>query len=138
VKEQRRVVTAEVAQLGPLMAFLQDFWSSAALPAAGCLPFELALEEIFMNVVMHGCAAGARRQVEVSLAMTAEGLTVTIEDDGPGFDPLSLPSPDVTAGLAERPVGGLGVYLVRQMMDSVSYARIDGRNRLRMSKSLDG
>jgi serine/threonine-protein kinase RsbW len=138
VKEQRRVVTAEVAQLGQLMAFLQDFWSSAALPAAGCLPFELALEEIFMNVVMHGSTGGARRQVEVSLAMTPEGLTVTVEDDGPGFDPLSLPSPDVTAGLAERPVGGLGVYLVRQMMDSVSYDRIDGRNRLRMSKSLDG
>ena len=132
------MVTAEVAQLGPLMAFLQDFWSSAALPAAACLPFELALEEIFMNVVMHGCAAGARRQVEVSLALTPEGLTVTVEDDGPGFDPLSLPSPDVTADLAERPVGGLGVYLVRQMMDSVSYVRIDGRNRLRMSKTLDG
>jgi serine/threonine-protein kinase RsbW len=138
VKEQRRVVTAEVAQLGQLMAFLQDFWSSAALPAAGCLPFELALEEIFMNVVMHGSAGGARRHVEVSLAMTPEGLTVTVEDDGPGFDPLSLPPPDVTAGLAERPVGGLGVYLVRQMMDSVSYARIEGRNRLRMSKRLDG
>lgn len=132
------MVTAELAQLTQLMAFLQDFWSSAALPTAGCLPFELALEETFMNVVMHGSACGACRHVEVSLAMTAEGLTLTVEDDGPGFDPLSLPPPDLTTGLAERPVGGLGVYLVRQMMDSVSYARIGGRNRLRMSKRLDG
>jgi anti-sigma regulatory factor (Ser/Thr protein kinase) len=49
---------------------------------------------------------------------------MTIEDDGPRFDPLSLPPPDVTAGLAERPVGGLGLFLVRQLMDVVSYDRV--------------
>jgi serine/threonine-protein kinase RsbW len=63
---------------------------------------------------------------------------MTIEDEGPGFDPLSLPPPDVTASLADRRVGGLGVFLVRQMMDSVSYERVAGRNQLRMSKSLTG
>jgi anti-sigma regulatory factor (Ser/Thr protein kinase) len=57
-----------------------------------------------------------------------------IEDDGPSFDPLSLAAPDVTASLEERRVGGLGVYLVRQMMDAVCYQRVGARNQLSMTK----
>lgn len=138
MKEQRISVIAQAAHLPQLKVFLQQFWSSASLPPRECLAFELALEEIFMNVVMHGSAEGEPRQVRVSFALTHEGLTITVEDDGPGFDPLSLPPPDVTASLADRAVGGLGVFLVRKMMDTVSYARVAGRNRLRMSKRLDG
>jgi serine/threonine-protein kinase RsbW len=134
VKEQRRVVTAEVAQLGPLMAFLQDFWSSAALPAAGCLPFELALEEIFMNVVMHGSPAGSQNRVEVCLALVDDNLTLAVEDQGPPFDPLTVPAPDTRAPLEQRRVGGLGVYFVRQLMDAVSYRRVGPCNQLRMTK----
>lgn len=136
--ERRTTVPGEAAQLGVLTQFLQEFWSAAHLPPAQALPFELALEEVFMNVVLHGTTAGALCEVEVSLALTSDGLTMTIEDEGPGFDPLSLPPPDVTASLADRRVGGLGVFLVRQMMDSVSYERVAGRNQLRMSKSLTG
>jgi serine/threonine-protein kinase RsbW len=136
VIERRTTVPSDAAQLSVLTQFLQEFWSAEDLPPAQALPFELALEEVFMNVVMHGTKAGALREVAVSLALTSDGLTMTIEDDGPGFDPLSLPPPDVTASLADRRVGGLGVFLVRQMMDSVSYERVAGRNQLRMSKSL--
>lgn len=138
MKEQRTSVAAQATHLRELTAFLQEFWSSASLPPAECLAFELALEEIFMNVVMHGSAGADVPQVDVSLALTPAGLTLTVEDDGPGFDPLSLPPPDVTASVADRPVGGLGVFLVRTMMDTVSYARIAGRNQLRMSKRLEG
>jgi serine/threonine-protein kinase RsbW len=109
-----------------------------ALDAAQLSTFELALEEIFMNIVMHGSRPELAPRVEVSLHRDAESVTMTVEDDGPEFDPLSLPPPDVTASLADRRVGGLGVFLVRKMMDNVSYARIAGRNQLRMSKRLDG
>jgi len=61
---------------------------------------------------------------------------MTVEDDGPQFAPLSLPPPDVTATLADRKVGGLGVFLVRNIMDTVTYARTAGRNQLRISKRL--
>ncbi len=129
-------VAARATHMPQLTAFLQQFWSSAALPPVGCLSFELALEEVFMNVVMHGSSEREPVRVDVSLVLTPEGLTLTVEDDGPGFNPLSLPPPDVTATVADRAVGGLGVFLVRKMMDSVSYARVAGRNQLRMSKRL--
>ena len=136
MREERTAVAGDAAHLAQLTAFVQQFCSSAELPPAQVLAFELALEEVFMNVVMHGTTAGALRLVEVSLALTGDGLTMTVEDDGPGFDPLSVPTPDVTVSLADRRVGGLGVLLVRQMMDAVSYARVAGRNQLRMTKHL--
>jgi anti-anti-sigma factor len=135
-RERRTAVPADAAHLPALMQFLSEFWSSAALPTTEAMPFELALEEVFMNVVMHGSPPGALPRVEVALALTDSGLTITVEDDGPPFDPLSLPAPDVSLGLEERRVGGNGVFLVRQMMDAVRYQRVDGRNQLKMTKHL--
>ena len=131
-------VPADAAQLTVLSDFLREFGSAAGLGAGQIRQFELALEEIFLNIVMHGSQPGSAPQVEVSLSLTTDALTMTVEDDGPQFDPLSLPPPDVTASLADRRIGGLGVFLVRNIMDTVSYARIAGRNQLRMSKRLDG
>ena len=131
-------VAADAAKLTELGEFLREFGSSAGVGAGEMRKFELALEEIFMNIVMHGSQPGTAPQVEVSLSLTTDALTMTVEDNGPQFDPLSLPAPDVTASLADRRVGGLGVFLVRKIMDSVSYARIAGRNQLRMSRRLDG
>jgi anti-sigma regulatory factor (Ser/Thr protein kinase) len=138
VNERRTVVPGEAAQLAVLTRFLQEFWSTAKLPPAQALHFELALEEVFMNIVMHGSHPGLAARVEVSLLAADGGLTMTVEDDGPGFNPLSLQPPDLTASLAERRVGGLGVFLVRRVMDAVSYDRVGTQNRLTMSKSLAG
>jgi serine/threonine-protein kinase RsbW len=86
---------------------------------------------------MHGSRPGSAPRVEVVLDLGADLVTMTVEDDGPQFDPLRLAHPDVTASLADRRVGGLGVHLVRNLMDIVSYARIAGRNQLRMARRLD-
>ena len=135
--QRRASVPADAAQLSVLPQFLQEFWSTARLPPAEALTFELALEEIFINVVMHGAPlAGHRLQVEVSLALADGGLTLTIADDGPPFDPLSLPPPNLTGSLDERRVGGLGVFLVRAKMDAVRYQRIGPRNQLQMTRRL--
>ncbi len=151
MNEGRLAVPGDAAQLPVLAHFLQQFWSTAGLPAAALNSFELALEEIFINVVMHAAHAahaahsvhathavhgGSVPRVEVALALTADGVTMALEDDGPAFDPLSLPAPDVAASLDERPVGGLGVFLVRQLMDSVSYTRVGARNRLSLTKRI--
>jgi serine/threonine-protein kinase RsbW len=132
--KQHTSVTGEAAQLSTLTRFLQEFWSAADLPPAEIVSFELALEEVFMNVVMHGSPAGPTPRVEVSLALCDGCLTLMVEDEGPSFDPLSLAAPDVAASLEERRVGGLGVHLVRQMMDAVRYQRLGARNQLSMTK----
>ena len=125
---------ADASQLAGLNRFLREFWQEAGLEPAWLGSFELALEEIFLNIVMHGSRPGSAPRVEVSLSLGADAVTMRIEDDGPHFDPLLLPAPDVTAGLSDRRVGGLGVHLVRNLMDTVSYQRSEGRNQLCMSK----
>lgn len=134
VDESHKSVAGEPSQLPRLTRFLREFWAAAALPPEAAHPFEIALEEIFINVATHGAPAGRPAQVDVTLRRDGEELTLLIEDDGPAFDPLQLPTPNIHAPLAERRVGGLGVHLVRQLMDAVSYERGDGRNRLRLRK----
>jgi anti-sigma regulatory factor (Ser/Thr protein kinase) len=88
-----------------------------------------------MNVVMHGSRASQPR-VEVRLAASDADITLVVEDEGPAFDPLSVPPPESAASLEQRPVGGLGVFLVRQMMDTVEYQRLTCRNQLRMTRRI--
>ena len=73
--EQRLAVPSDAEQLPALTRFLQEFWSAARLPPAQALPFELALEEVFMNVVQHGSPAGTAPRVEVSLSLRDLKLT---------------------------------------------------------------
>ena len=90
----------------------------------------LVLEEVGLNVMTHGQAAGAR-ELEIILSSEADAVTIEMVDDGPRFDPLQdAPRPNAEAPLEERPVGGLGVHLVRTIMDEVYYRYEDGKNRL--------
>jgi serine/threonine-protein kinase RsbW len=138
VIERHTAVPGNAAQLPVLTRFLRDFWTECNLPPPAALTFELALEEVFMNVVMHGSGADQVPSVTVSFTLVNGGVTLMVEDDGAPFDPLSLPAPNVAASLEERRVGGLGVFLVRQVMDSVSYQRRGTMNQLRMTKDLQG
>jgi serine/threonine-protein kinase RsbW len=137
VKERHTSVPSDAVHLPALMLFMREFWAAEKLPSAHAVPFELALEEIFLNIVMHGAPAGAAPHIEVSLVLLDDALKMTVTDDGPQFNPLSLPPPDVAATLGDRPVGGQGVHLVRQMMDAVSYQRVGAHNRLCMTKRID-
>ncbi|MBP2672866.1 MAG: hypothetical protein H6Q85_2932 [candidate division NC10 bacterium] len=71
--------------------------------------------------------------IDVTIERRGDAVDMTVTDDGPAFDPLQLPEPDVTAPLEGRQPGGLGVHLVRKLMDRVEYARAGGRNRLTMT-----
>ncbi|MGA0840796.1 MAG: ATP-binding protein [Pseudomonadales bacterium] len=129
----------EPDQLDTLMAFLGEFWQSAALPEAGRFPFELSLEELFMNVAMHGSAGTeAPRTVEIRIAVDAGEVRVDLKDDGVAFDPFSeAPVPDLDEAIEDRPVGGLGVFLVKEMMDQVAYERRGQHNCLTLRKRID-
>jgi anti-sigma regulatory factor (Ser/Thr protein kinase) len=124
------------AELAGLTAWLQGFWDAHALPPESAFTFELALEELFVNIATHGAAPGREPAVEVSLALDDGEVALCLEDDGPAFDPLAAPMPDLDAALEDRPIGGLGIHLLREMMDELEYARLEGRNRLTLRKRI--
>lgn len=126
----------EADRLPEAFAFLHKVWSGAGLPEERRFPFELALEEVFMNVAMHGGYEGRPASAVIEFQRDGEEILLVVSDDGPAFDPLLLATPDTSLALEERQVGGLGVFLVREMMDDVSYARREGLNVLSMRKRL--
>jgi len=100
-------------------------------PAAQVL---IALDEVISNALDHGGETRAPI-VEVAIDIHAGTISVAISDDGKAFDPLAAPPPDTSLSVEDRAIGGLGIHLVRELMDDVSYSRETGRNRLRFSKT---
>lgn len=105
--------------------------AQAGVPQAAAAPVLIAFDEAMSNVIDYG---GAGR-VEVAVQVADGRVSVQIADDGRAFDPLAAPAPDTTLSVAERRIGGLGIHLVKTLMDSVAYDRVSGRNRLRFSKT---
>jgi anti-sigma regulatory factor (Ser/Thr protein kinase) len=90
----------------------------------------LALEELVLNIMDYGFDEGLH-EIEITLTSDADALTIEIVDGGRPFDPLKdAPQPDVDAPVEDRPVGGLGVHLVRTLMDQMHYRREKGKNHL--------
>lgn len=96
----------------------------------------LALDEIISNVIRYGWKDSGEHQFTLCLSLLNDEVTVEIEDDATPFNPLEVPVPDFYQPLDERPVGGLGIHLVRQVMDGLEYRRLDGRNLLVMKKKI--
>ncbi len=125
-----RALPAGMPNLPDLIADIERWLETAQVPPAEAARLMIAFDEILSNVVHHGGGA-----LSVAVALDDRTLTATIEDDGPAFDPLARAAPDTDLDLDDRAVGGLGIHLVREMMDDIAYSRDDGRNRLIFSKT---
>jgi anti-sigma regulatory factor (Ser/Thr protein kinase) len=95
----------------------------------------VALDELLANL-SHAGAGRDACSVTLEAQLDQERLTVTLTDNGPPFDPFSRAAPDTTLSVDERPIGGLGIHLVRELMDHVSYDRQDGHNVVVLVKNL--
>jgi serine/threonine-protein kinase RsbW len=96
----------------------------------------LALDEAVANVIGHAFAEQAPpHHVAVELDVTDANVVATVIDNGRAFDPSAAPAPDVSLPLEQRDPGGLGVLLIRRMVDCVEYRRVGRENRLRLEKS---
>ncbi|MEO5373215.1 MAG: ATP-binding protein [Alphaproteobacteria bacterium] len=126
----------ELAEIPRLLEAVEDFCAREGVPPAMVFSVTLALDEIVTNVVSYGFDDGDAHVIRVSLSLGDGLLTTEVEDDGRPFDPLQRPDPDVSANLDDRTVGGLGIFLVKRMMDDVRYVRAEGRNHLVMVKHL--
>jgi len=115
---------------------VERFAAANRLSDAVANAISVAVDEAVSNAINHGFPAGGRGEIAVRLSWRPGGVMVEVEDDGVPFDPLRAPPPDLTLALEDRPIGGLGVHLIRNLMDEVSYARVAGRNLLKMAKNV--
>ena len=111
----------DVQQIELLAGFVDAIADTIGIDPSTAMSLNLALEEAVTNIVAEG---------------DANQLTFTITDSGKPFDPTQQAEADITLGVEERPIGGLGIFLVRQIMDTIAYRRDNGQNILTISKKL--
>lgn len=126
----------ETAELSRLNAFVVAYCEQHGIPTITAMELNLVAEECFINVVEHGFDDQARHEIQFALELANDVVTMSIEDDGVAFDPLSAPEFDPKTPMEQRRVGGLGIHLVRSLMSEVKYQRTGGKNRLTLRKSL--
>jgi len=121
--------------LDPIFRFVGEFLHAQAIDAALLEPVNFIIEELFTNMVKYN--PGNTRDIALSLGRSAEALTVRITDfDVDPFDVTRAPAVDIEKPLADRPIGGLGLHLVRRMADTLRYEFVDRRSTITFTKSL--
>lgn len=115
-----------------------EFSTAHGLTRKDTWPFHVALDEILSNVVRYGFSSqGSSGRIEIELRLEPETFEMVILDDAPPFNPLEAEPPDTSLDLDKRPVGGLGIEIVRRLMDVTEYQRVDdGRNRLTLRRRI--
>ncbi|MBK1649697.1 ATP-binding protein [Rhabdochromatium marinum] len=115
----------------------ESYLMEAGVPFAAVHAAILSLEEMVVNILKHGKLGDRSLDIEVALQLDAGCLMIDISDDGQPFDPtVAMPPDHIDAPLEDRPIGGLGIHLVKTLNDELIYRRSDGRNHLRMVKRL--
>jgi sigma-B regulation protein RsbU (phosphoserine phosphatase) len=134
--ERHLVLHNDIQQIPQLADFVGIIAEEMGLEQSLAMGLNLALEEAVTNVILYAYPPGSDGLVDIEAIMRAKSLEFIISDSGIPFDPTQAPMADVTLNVAERPIGGLGIYLVRSIMDSVKYERKDGQNFLSMTKNI--
>jgi sigma-B regulation protein RsbU (phosphoserine phosphatase) len=123
----------DIRQVSRLAGFVDGFLADNHLDPGLSTKINLALEEAVTNVIMYAYPPGTVGKVDLDAVREENGLQFTLTDSGKAFDPTAAPEADLSASVENRPVGGLGIHLVRTIMDRVSYRRADGKNVLTMT-----
>ena len=128
---------AKTDVLGELIAFVEEKLEEYECPMKSTMAICVAIEEVFVNVAHYAYGEG-EGDVYFTVDFEPESRTVTfvMEDEGTPFDPLAKPDPDITLSAEERQIGGLGIFITKKTMDSVTYAYENGKNILTMIKKI--
>jgi serine/threonine-protein kinase RsbW len=126
-------VEAKVEQLARIGEFIADAMRAFGLNARESFEVQLAVDEACANI-MHYAYSEAGGTIELSCERRNGEVRVVIRDRGKPFDPTTVPPPKLDADVEDRPVGGLGIYFMRRVMDGIAYEYRDGQNVLTMVK----
>lgn len=128
---------ARIENIPEVTAFIGDVLEAWDCPMKAQMQIELAIDEVFANISSYAYdREGGEATVRVDFDEPAREVAITFIDGGVPYDPSQKPDPDVTLSAEEREIGGLGIFLVKKTMDSMEYARVDGKNVLTIRKRI--
>lgn len=127
----------DLAEIGRIASVIETFCTEHGLGDGIAHAINLSLDELLTNTISYGYDDTAKHAIDIDVTATDGQVTVTLLDDARAFDPTAAGDPDIDAELDDRPIGGLGIHIVRTMMDDVSYRHADGRNQLTLVKNIE-
>ena len=128
-------LTNSLAELDRLNRTLKRFGKANGFSPKCLMEINLAIDEIFTNIVSYAFSDQKEHRITISLAATDRQIVIRVEDDGCPFDPIKAGEPDTRCPLFEREIGGLGIHIAKRIMDSLLYKREGERNVLIMEKA---
>ncbi len=134
VLQETQLLTNDVKQVPQLNQFIQSVSGKLNLDRSLTSQLMLAVEEAVVNVMSYAYPLGTKGDITIEARATDQWLKFIITDEGKAFDPTQNTKADTTLNAEDRPIGGLGILLVQQLMDTINYERIDGKNVLTLKK----
>ena len=128
----RLTLVNDLRQISLLTGFVDRVRVANNLAPTLAARINLALEEVVCNVILYAYPKGTAGTMDLDAVRDGNRLRFTLSDRGKAFDPTAAPQADLTSSPETRPIGGLGIHLVRSIMDSIRYQRQDGMNVLTM------
>lgn len=127
----------DLTEIGRLAEAVEAFGERHELPMKTVFNLNLAFDELITNTISYGLAAGSAEPIRVTMQMDGDELVSVISDPGIAFDPFAdAPPPDLTSDVTERPIGGLGVHLVKTLIDRFAYRREGDRNIITLAQKV--
>ena len=130
------LIKNDLAEIEKLAEKIEAFGNSCGISAALINNINLSLDELITNTINYGYRDELEHQIKIDLQLSEMEAVVELRDDGLPFNPLEQPDPDINKELDDREIGGLGIYLVRQLMDQVEYQRRGEENIIVIRKRL--
>jgi sigma-B regulation protein RsbU (phosphoserine phosphatase) len=125
----------DLSEIAKVDQELDSFAEQFGIPPAIAATFHIIFDDLLNNVISYGFIDEQRHFIDISLELTANSLIVSIADDGVPFNPLAEATPDTKLSIEDRQMGGLGIHLVINMVDDISYRRTADKNVLTLTKS---
>ena len=124
----------DLSELETLCQHLNKFGQDTGLSEACLTDINICLDELFTNIVCYGFKDTLEHITRFLMQLNKEDLTIIIEDEGVAFNPLEKKDPEIPDDLKDVRIGGLGIHIVRKLMDELHYERKDSRNKLTLKK----
>lgn len=123
-------------EIPALAEAIELFAETQKIPDRAVFQVNLSLDELLTNTISYGFPEGGEHEIVIRLTIQGGMLVIEVHDDGIAFNPLEESEVDISQGLEDRPIGGLGIHLARKMMDEIEYSREEERNVLVMRKQI--
>lgn len=127
----------QVGELEHVLQFIEEIGDELGLDMELVMNLKLVMEEMVSNAIFYAYPEGTDGSIELLADGDEKTLLFYLSDHGHEFDPTLIDDPDLDVNPAERRIGGMGIYIVKNIMDSVTYQRLEGRNLIKMAKKIN-